>query len=74
MVEYLLENGADLDYRVRLGGWNGSNIYPIFGNLPSIISQFSSEKSKIKFIEILVKYGFDINQGKCRSYSRGTKY
>ena len=78
MVEYLLENGANFNKMVRIGGggngWSGSITYSIFSNLPSIINQFSSEKLKIKFIEILVKYGFDINQGKRQSYSRGTEY
>lgn len=44
MIEYLVENGAELAFvaRVRIGMVNQSKTYSVFGNVPSKINQLGS--------------------------------
>lgn len=61
VIEFLLEHGADPNFQAVRGGWNHASSYPIFSHVIYIIRKFSSDELKLRFIEMFVKHGININ-------------
>jgi len=62
IVELLLANGADPDFKARRGNWNGCTYYPVFDKATQMLGNLHSGDLKVKFLLAFVNAGVELNK------------
>lgn len=69
-LEALLIAGANPNFKAERGNYNNSKLKPLFSGVASILTNLKNEALKIRFLQIFVKHGININSSQKHSISK----